>query len=176
MCLDDLQEGRREYIKQFEAVLNQTLNEYYAYQPSHTEAPAHCVALGAFAHGVHSHFGPPPVEIEWLGSLDGLMLAFQEIRKRVNAVWKTFTRAVNSQNPFPSKIIDIQFPNPGDELWEKAVPVWAGISGLHLEDYRPDEAGELLNVYGLLDSSTSGDWGVDGLVDSNTDGEWGVDS
>ncbi|KAF8420994.1 hypothetical protein EV426DRAFT_718968 [Tirmania nivea] len=149
---NDMQERRREYIEQFEAVINQTLNTYYAEQPDPAEAPAHCVTLGAFAHAVHIYFGAPPVDLEWLGSIDDLMLVLREIKTRINTVWGAFTHLTNSQIRFSLRRIGIALQNPAHVFWEKAVTVWTGISELHLKDYIPNVE-EALDVDGFLDQS-----------------------
>ena len=145
--IGDLQMRRREYVKKLLALLDQTWNQYDADQSTATVALAHSVALGAFARAIHHHLDqhPPFIKAAWQGSLDDLMLAFHDIKLRMNTVWETFTAHQKDST------ISFVPEAPGDVFWKKATTIWVGVSGLDLENYRP-EVEELIDVDGPLDS------------------------
>jgi len=142
--LDDLQTRRREHVKELLAVFDQTWDRYCVEQSTTAQTLAHSISLGVFALAVHHHFGHPPpfVNIPWQGSLDDLMLVFQDIQKRMNTVWEEFS----------FRVVRYGVQKPADVFWEKAETVWVGVEGLDLEDYRPDVE-KLLDVGTLLRSS-----------------------
>ncbi|KAF8420993.1 hypothetical protein EV426DRAFT_610217 [Tirmania nivea] len=146
---DDLQKKRQQYVQELWSVLDYTWNRYNADLSDATKVLTHSVALGAFAGAVHRYLGhhPPFVNIPWEGSLDDLMLVFGDIKKQMDTVWKALATQCGC-----CKTISFSLQNPADLFWENAATVWAEVSGLDLEDYRP-EVEELLDVYGLIDCS-----------------------
>ncbi|RPB29953.1 hypothetical protein L211DRAFT_832646 [Terfezia boudieri ATCC MYA-4762] len=148
---DDLQRRRRGYVKKLLAVLDEFWNLYSTDQSITAVALAHSVALGAFARAVQYRIGyshqPPFVNMLWLQSLDDLMLVFQDIKQHIATVWDAF----HAQHRFPKYIT---FKNPADVFLKEAEIVWATISGLDLQDYRPGVC-QLLEVGGILDSKIS---------------------
>ncbi|KAF8445309.1 hypothetical protein BGX38DRAFT_1196202 [Terfezia claveryi] len=148
---DDLQRRRQGYIKKLLAVLDEFWNLYSTDQSITAVALAHSVALGAFARAVQHRIGyshqPPFVNMSWLRSLDDLMLVFKYIKKRIDTVWEAF----HAQNQSSKSIT---FENPADVFFKEAEIVWATISGLDLQDYRPGVE-QVLEVGGILDGKIS---------------------